>query len=206
MESSRFDELTKSLATATSRRQALKTLAVTTFGGILALSGLGNAFAKTCPPGKKLCAGKCVDTKTDPHNCGVCGTVCKSGLCVNGLCCPPGAIKCGNSCCSFTCQNGKCVPPCTANGGKCSGNSDCCSGNCSNGVCCGSGKVGLCNGSCATPCTSSADCPGCVSGCQTDVSGAHYCAGQAVTDCGTGNDCNCPTGSFCNAGICVATC
>lgn len=34
MDSSRFDDLTKALATATSRRQALKTLAATTLGGI----------------------------------------------------------------------------------------------------------------------------------------------------------------------------
>ncbi len=40
MESSRFDELTKALATTTSRRQMLKTLAASVVGGIL---GLGRA-------------------------------------------------------------------------------------------------------------------------------------------------------------------
>jgi acyl-CoA synthetase (AMP-forming)/AMP-acid ligase II len=44
MESSRFDELTKALATSTSRRQALKTIAATTLGSILGLSGLGTAL------------------------------------------------------------------------------------------------------------------------------------------------------------------
>src|SRR5207253_159284 len=46
MEPSKFDELTKALATATSRRQALKTIAATTLGSILGLAGIGTAFAK----------------------------------------------------------------------------------------------------------------------------------------------------------------
>ncbi len=37
MDPSRFDELTKALATATSRRQTLKTIAAATLGGILGL-------------------------------------------------------------------------------------------------------------------------------------------------------------------------
>jgi len=147
MEPSQFDELTKSLATPTSRRQALKTLAATTFGGLFALRGLGTVFAKKqCPPGLTNCGGKCVDTKNDPNNCGVCGTKCKSGLCVNGLCCPPGAVKCGNSCCSFTCCGGKtCVDTkndinnCGSCGNVCSGrsccNSSCCPACCRNDVC-----------------------------------------------------------------------
>ena len=124
MEPSQFDEFTKALATPTSRRQALKRLVAGTFGGLLALSGIGTAFASKCPPGLTDCGGKCVDTKKDPNNCGVCGTKCKSGLCVNGLCCPPGAIQCGNSCCSFTCQNGQCV--CVPLEQTCTASRDCC--------------------------------------------------------------------------------
>src|SRR5260370_26589933 len=91
MDPTKFDELTKSLATPTSRRQAVKTLAASAFGSMLAFSGLDRVFAMTgrCRPGLTLCHGKCVNTKTDPKNCGVCGTLCVSGLCVNGLCCPP---------------------------------------------------------------------------------------------------------------------
>src|SRR5260221_10727020 len=87
MDPTKFDELTKSLATPTSRRQAVKTLAASAFGSMLAFSGLDRVFAMTgrCRPGLTLCHGKCVNTKTDPKNCGVCGTVCVSGLCVNGL-------------------------------------------------------------------------------------------------------------------------
>jgi hypothetical protein len=46
MEPYRFDELTKALATSTSRRQALKTIAATTLAGLLGLSGIDTAFAK----------------------------------------------------------------------------------------------------------------------------------------------------------------
>jgi hypothetical protein len=39
MEPSKFDELTKALATSTSRRQALKTIAATTIGSLPDLAG-----------------------------------------------------------------------------------------------------------------------------------------------------------------------
>jgi hypothetical protein len=60
MDSTRFDDLTKGLATSTSRRAALKTIAATTIGGILGLAGIGTAFA----------GEKCGDTVCIP------GTIC----------------------------------------------------------------------------------------------------------------------------------
>jgi hypothetical protein len=45
MDPTRFDDFTKVLATATSRRQALKAIAATTMGGMLGLSGIGKVFA-----------------------------------------------------------------------------------------------------------------------------------------------------------------
>src|SRR5437588_1033350 len=65
MEPSRFDELTKALATATSRRQALKAIAATV-GGTLGLSRIGTVFAKPCTPNGKHCNSK---------------TICCSGFC-----------------------------------------------------------------------------------------------------------------------------
>jgi hypothetical protein len=148
MDPSRFDELTKTLATPISRRQALKTLAASAFGGLLAFSGLDRAFARTgrCPPGLKLCHGKCVNPRTDPKNCGVCGVVCASGLCVNGLCCPPGTI----------CQNGQCVtPPCTSGCFNSCNSSGTCYCNNTTG-----GTPACVQPFCLTgPCTSSAQCP-----------------------------------------------
>jgi hypothetical protein len=66
MDHKRFDDLTRALATTTSRREFLKTLASSTFGGLLALSGLDKVFAKPCTPngkhcnqGKECCSGYC---------------------------------------------------------------------------------------------------------------------------------------------------
>lgn len=58
------------------------------------------ACAITCPAPKTECSGACVDTKTDPDNCGSCGTACMSmtEACVQGLCCPTGQTVCGGMC------------------------------------------------------------------------------------------------------------
>ena len=64
------------------------------------LCALGQACVKgvcgaDCPAGNSVCnagdggsrAGKCVNTKTDNTNCGVCGRVCKQGeICFGGGC------------------------------------------------------------------------------------------------------------------------
>jgi hypothetical protein len=221
LDSSKFDELTKALATATSRRQALRRI-----GGILggtALAGLipGLAFASNSACAKfcnavfgadTLAASKCIsDAAHGKGLCRQCGSVAPSSICCtrdsSGFCssyigahcpCPSGQ----------TCQNGKCAP-CIVNWGTCSGNTDCCSGNCSNGFCCGSGQVGLCNGSCATPCTANTDCSaGCV--CAPDLSGATYCSPLNFEGNRCGTDCGCPHGQFCGigefGGTCIALC
>src|SRR5205085_373859 len=89
MEPSRFDDLTKALATATSRRQALKTIAATTLGSILGLSGIGTVFAKPkpCTPNGKHCNSK---------------TNCCSGFCdpTTSKCATPPTLGCtaGSQC------------------------------------------------------------------------------------------------------------
>jgi hypothetical protein len=100
MQSSHFDDLTKALATSTSRRHALKTIAATTLGGILGLAGIGTAFAKCHNSG---------------HACEENSTCCSQNCCIaagqrEGVCCDVGQI----------CQNGQCVTPtylynCTCN-------------------------------------------------------------------------------------------
>ncbi|MBN1773233.1 MAG: hypothetical protein JXB32_18370 [Deltaproteobacteria bacterium] len=42
-----------------------------------------------CGPGEELCEGVCVDTRTDPANCGGCGGTCTSEqVCLDGSCVP----------------------------------------------------------------------------------------------------------------------
>jgi hypothetical protein len=42
--------------------------------------------AITCDDGLTLCSGTCVDTTSDPFNCGACSVVCPSLLCANSKC------------------------------------------------------------------------------------------------------------------------
>jgi hypothetical protein len=44
-----------------------------------------------CPPGQSFCEGAatCVDTTSDPSNCGGCGVVCATGICTGGACVSP---------------------------------------------------------------------------------------------------------------------
>jgi hypothetical protein len=55
-----------------------------------------------CAPPTQECGGVCVDTSSDPVNCGGCGVVCQPGQsCVNGLCqlvCAPPTQDCGGLC------------------------------------------------------------------------------------------------------------
>jgi hypothetical protein len=58
-----------------------------------------------CPVDKSLCNDMCVDTGTDPNNCGRCGNVCSAGQsCVSGRCegggstCPDGLTSCNGVC------------------------------------------------------------------------------------------------------------
>jgi hypothetical protein len=82
--------------------------------------------------GGTLCGNQCVNTATDPNNCGSCGNVCTGGkTCQSRQCeCPSGTIACGSQCCTSgqTCQSGVCSSGCpsgqTACGGRCVANCD----------------------------------------------------------------------------------
>jgi hypothetical protein len=55
--------------------------------GCRQLFGIGER--NTCDPPRALCDWSCVDTSSDPRNCGSCGSTCQDGTaCVNSACVP----------------------------------------------------------------------------------------------------------------------
>jgi hypothetical protein len=191
-----FDELSKALAGAMSRREALRRLGAGLVGAFLASLGLGGAgvqAAPPCPSGQIRCNDVCVDTKTDTQNCGHCGVVCPTGMqCINGKCgqgggpCQAGQTRCKGRCVDLRSDVNNC--------GAC-------------GVVCGTGRV--CSaGSCqASTCSDPHDCPesptmfGCGGNpscaCAQMVDGTSRCTlcRGFCTDCT--RDTDCPAGYVC---------
>jgi hypothetical protein len=68
-----------------------------------------------CQAGFDACSDSCVDTESDPTNCGGCGTVCPAGdgspVCESGECsvlCGAGLSPCGSSCVDLTTDPNNC--------------------------------------------------------------------------------------------------
>ena len=134
-----------------------------------------SAEGSACAGGESDCSGQCVDTNTDPENCGSCGVQCAEGAgCSEGVCgpsdpgCPPGEQDCAmnNICidlssdpancgacglaCAFNqvCTNSQCVFDCAANETVC------------NGQCVDTGTNVLHCGGCDNPCGGGQVCTG----------------------------------------------
>lgn len=92
----------------------------------------GDDGGLVCPSGKTACGGVCVDTSTDPNNCGGCGQVCTSpNTCGGGG--TPGVCGCtddGSACAGQVC--GSAVNNCgqTVSCGSCGMNQKCCLDSC----------------------------------------------------------------------------
>ena len=179
MKPTTFDDLTKALATSTSRRQALKTIAATTVGGILGLSGIGNVFAIP----KCHRAGLGCDTNSN----------CCSGLyCApNGKCTTCPALPTCNSGCPCpsgqTCQNGSCVATCEGLQQPCTSPSQCCDTG-QNTTTCEVNNSGL-TVCCNTPggsCSSDSDCCGLTS---CGSNGTCQCNPSSISFCFYNTDC-----------------
>jgi hypothetical protein len=164
------------------------------------------------PPGETLCDAACVDTSTDPNNCGACGHTCSSptgSVCTNGTCtCPAGETLCGSQCLDLQSDPDSC--------GSCSNRcnvspSDC--NFCSSGVCQASdlqtdpNNCGSCGTACPTGdvCFNGACCAPATSCAGQECSGAHDNGCGGILQCGCDDlCCSCDNGS--NACECLQHC
>jgi hypothetical protein len=141
MSDRKLDELSKALATTTSRRQMLKVLAATAVGGAVSLAGARGARAARCRKVGQLCRAnfECCDFFCPP-NTGRCACPPGENLCTKtkrcircdpeatfdpDTCqciCPEGTTQCGNECCSGgeeCCPGGYYGPTCCPPGEIC---------------------------------------------------------------------------------------
>jgi hypothetical protein len=89
-----------------------------------------------CPSGTTDCSGACVNTATDPNNCGGCGSqsstyVCRTDQICSGQCqCPTGQTDCSGTCVNTATDPNNCGGCVGAGGTVCSGFKVCSSGSC----------------------------------------------------------------------------
>ncbi len=116
MDGQRFDEVTKALATGTSRRAVLRTALGGMGAGLLALVGVAEAGAagkrscvegckKQFGPGRKR--GQCISTCAKAKGGGTGGVTCGQTTCPEGVpCCNPSCGICGEICTQEFCGAG----------------------------------------------------------------------------------------------------
>lgn len=186
--------------------------------------------APECAASLELCGESCVDTSTDPLNCGACGMSCDvahGGACVDGSCgftavspCTQGLTSCGALCVdtmTSAAHCGDCATACDSAGGEVCSNGSCalaCAGGATE---CDGGCVNIANdpahcGKCGTACSDGQVCSD--GKCALDCSGGASLCGKSCVDltsdplhCG---DCRtaCATsaGESCEGGQCTFAC
>jgi hypothetical protein len=182
--------------------------------------GMPPPDAASCDAPRAVCAGSCVDVRSDKNNCGGCGVrcgasqACMGSRCVDG--CPAPNLMCGASCVNAQTDRNHCG----FCGNVCNASQNCVSGACtaicpSPNVMCGASCVNVQSdrnncGSCGTVCAASQNC---VSGACTPVCSAGFllCGLSCVnaqtdrTNCGTcGNTCT--ASQNCVSGTCTEIC
>jgi hypothetical protein len=116
-----------------------------------------------CTSPMKLCSGMCVDTVTDPKNCGGCGKACPdpeggTATCMSSMC--GGMCAAPKTLCSDGCTDTKVDPN---NCGMC-GNPCQMTETCSSGMCCPMGQTN-CSGKCVDLQADDANCSMCGKSC-----------------------------------------
>jgi hypothetical protein len=230
MDNERFDQLSRSLATETTRRGVLRGLVLSALSAGTVLSPAGAEAApkppKCLPAGSKCNSGsgspnsKCCDNAVCCGN-KCCGSVAgQPDICINGSCCAY-LRTCGTLCCptgTAPCNCGtspKCSDistdreNCGTCGHRCPDGALCDDGNC---VCLQDmGARILCEGQCIDPLTDNNHCGGCPGvSCDTQA-GEMCCEGACIEPqlnrehCGGCPGTNCGAGDCCN-GQCLTPC
>lgn len=155
-----------------------------------------------CPAGQTPCGDRCVNTVTDPNNCGVCGRVCMAPAngtvaCMGSTCvagCVAGYHMCGTHCAADTSltECGAACAPCAAPTG---GGVSCTGGTCTPS-CPSPSRLCTATMSCVVESTSS--CGAACTPCPTVANGTATCTGGA---CGF----TCNTGYMPSGMACVPT-
>jgi hypothetical protein len=214
MDPTRFDDLTKALATPTSRRQALRRIGATLSAAMLATWPFGRALASNSACAH-FCdavfgpdtpaASQCIsDAAHGKGLCHQCGSSAPSSICCSrnssGYCSSYSNAQC-------SCDSGHCL--------KCDSASATCISAC--------GPNQVCqNGQCVTPCTTiggscsqSGDCcsGACCNGTCTDLSSNNNNCGTCGNICDACSTCqsgtcvsSCPSGQACLNGTCCEAC
>lgn len=173
-----------------------------------------------CGPGITACDGVCVDTTTDPENCGMCAKACAAGeVCVSGTCsleCPGGSTKCGTACVDTAND----PMNCGMCGKACAAGEVCAAGDCAL-VC--SGGTTLCGTDCVDTTLDPAHCGGCDMPCDpgevcansmctsvcpaplTDCNGVCVDTTSSDAHCGMCDD-PCAAGHVCKNSMCELSC
>lgn len=114
--------------------------------------------ACTCPG--MVCGNACVDTQTNPANCGACGNACATGAtCVAGNCQCPASTP---DVCNGVCVNLQTdTSDCGACGTVCATGASCASGTCE----CPASTPNVCNGACVDEQTDQNNCGTCGNAC-----------------------------------------
>ena len=147
----------------------------------------------------KCASGACANLRSDPNNCGACGTICSgtTPVCSLGRCvdaCPVGDAGSALSTCGKSCVDKQSDPNnCGACGTTCAATKDCLQGACGcaagttecNGVCVNLAENPTNCGACGTNCVSTmAVCAigKCAAGCNTAVTGLTDCTHRSSSD------------------------